>query len=86
VAITEESSSKEYKQRQPPEFQQHFRHHQRQHRRFLPIMDDNIYNCEVCGIRIALLQIVTDTPNGQDQFKGCGTCFEEYIDQVAAKK
>jgi hypothetical protein len=88
VAIIEESSSKEYKQqRQPPELQQHFHNHQQQkHRGFLPIMDDNIYNCEVCGVGVALLQIVTDTPNGQEQFKACRTCLEEYIDQVSAKK
>jgi hypothetical protein len=88
VAIIEDSSSKEYKQqRQQPELQQHFHHQQQQHHRhFLPITDDNIYNCEVCGVRIALLQIVTDTPNGQEQFKACRTCLEEYIDQVAAKE
>ena len=87
VAIIEESS-KEYKQRQPPnELQQHFHNHQQQkHRRFLPIMDDNIYNCEVCGVGIALLQILTDTPNGEEQFKACRTCLEQYIDQVSAKK
>jgi hypothetical protein len=88
VAIIEDSSSKVYKQqRQQPELQQHFHHQQQQHHRhFLPITDDNIYNCEVCGVRIALLQIVTDTPNGQEQFKACRTCLEEYIDQVAAKE
>jgi hypothetical protein len=32
------------------------------------------------------MQILTDTPNGQDQFKACRTCLEEYIDQVSAKK
>ena len=88
VAITEDSS-KEYKQQTqlPGLQQQHFHHQQQQHhRRFLPIMDDNIYNCEVCGVGIALLQIVTDTPNGQEQFKACRTCLEEYIDQVAAKE
>jgi hydrogenase maturation factor HypF (carbamoyltransferase family) len=51
-------------------------------------MDDNIYNCELCGVRIAVLQIVTGTPNSQQQqqFKVCDTCLQEYIDQVAAKK
>ena len=87
VAIIEDSS-KEYKQqRQQPEFQRHFHHQQqRHHRHFLPIMDDNIYNCEVCGVGIALLQILTDTPNGEEQFKACRTCLEQYIDQVSAKK
>jgi hypothetical protein len=56
------------------------------HRRFLPLMDDNIYNCELCGVRIALLQIVTSTGNDQEQFKVCGTCIKEYIDQEAAEK
>ena len=52
-------------------------------RRFLPLMDDNIYNCELCGVRIAVLQIVTSTTNDQEQFKVCGTCLKEYIDQEA---
>jgi hypothetical protein len=56
------------------------------HHRFLPLMDDNIYNCESCGVRIALLQIVTSSTNDQEQFKVCGTCFKEYIDQEAAAK
>jgi rubrerythrin len=54
--------------------------------RFLPLMDGNIYNCELCGVRIALLQIVSSTANDQEQFKVCGTCLKEYIDQEAAKK
>ena len=58
-----------------------------EHRRFLPLMDDNIYNCELCGVRIALLQIVTSsTSTDQEQFKVCGTCLKEYIDQEAAEK
>ena len=57
-----------------------------EHRRFLYLMDDNIYNCELCGVRIAVLQIVTSTSNDQEQFKVCGTCLKEYIDQAAAKK
>jgi hypothetical protein len=57
-----------------------------QHRRFLTLMDDNIYNCELCGVQIALLQIVTSNTNDQEQFKVCGTCLKEYIDQEAAKK
>jgi hypothetical protein len=56
------------------------------HRRFIPLMDDNIYNCELCGVRIALLQIVSSTSNDQEQFKVCGTCLKEYIDQQAAEK
>jgi hypothetical protein len=58
------------------------------HHRFLPLMDDNIYNCELCGVRIAVLQIVTSssTANDQGQFKVCGTCLKEYIDQEAEKK
>ena len=57
-----------------------------QHHRFFPLTHDNIYNCELCGIRIALLQIITSTANDQEQFKACGTCLKEYIDQAAAKK
>ena len=57
------------------------------HHCFIPLTDDNIYNCELCGVRIALLQIVTSsTANDQEQFKACGTCLKEYIDQSAAKK
>jgi hypothetical protein len=58
------------------------------HHRFIPLMDDNIYNCELCGVRIALLQIVaiSSTANDQEQFEVCGTCLEEYIDQEAAEK
>jgi hypothetical protein len=54
-------------------------------RRFLPLMDDNVYNCESCGVRIAVLQIVTSTTNDQEQFRVCGTCLKEYIDQEAEK-
>jgi DNA-directed RNA polymerase subunit RPC12/RpoP len=58
-----------------------------EHRSFLPLMDDNIYNCELCGFRIALLQIVnSSTANDQEQLKVCGTCLKEYIDQEAAEK
>jgi hypothetical protein len=56
------------------------------HHRFLSLTDDNIYNCELCGIRIALLQIETRSTNDQEQFKVCGTCLKEYIDQEAEKK
>jgi hypothetical protein len=87
VAIIEENI-KEYNQRRRPEFEQHLFHpqQQQQHRRFLPLMGDNFYNCELCGVGVAVLQIVTGTPNGQEQFKVCNTCLKEYIDQVAAKK
>jgi superfamily II helicase len=57
-----------------------------EHHHFLPLMNDNIYNCELCGVRIALLQIVTSSTNDQEQFKICGTCLKEYIDQEAEKK
>ncbi|MFL6431508.1 MAG: hypothetical protein ACJ71X_08620 [Nitrososphaeraceae archaeon] len=50
-------------------------------------MDDNIYNWVLCGVRIALLQIVnSSTANDQEQLKVCGTCLKEYIDQEAAEK
>ena len=52
------------------------------HHHFFPLMDDSIYNCELCGVRIALLQV----DNGQEQLKLCGTCLNEYIDHEAAKK
>jgi predicted nucleic acid-binding Zn ribbon protein len=58
----------------------------KEHYRFIPLMDDNIYNCELCGVRIALVQIMSSTVNNQEQFKVCGTCLKEYIDQEAAKK
>jgi hypothetical protein len=58
----------------------------KEHRRFIPLTDDNIYNCELCGIQIAMLQIVSSTSNDQEQLKVCGTCLKEYIDQEAAKK
>jgi len=56
------------------------------HYHFIPLTYDNIYNCELCGIRIALLQIVctSSAANDQEQFKVCGTCLKEYIDQEAA--
>jgi predicted nucleic acid-binding Zn ribbon protein len=59
--------------------------HSQQHRSFLPLMGDNFYNCEVCGVGIAVLQIVT-ADNGEGQFKVCGACLKKYIDQEAAKK
>ena len=68
---------------QPPEFQQHSHH---QHRRFLPLMGDNFYNCELCGVRIAVLKIVTTANDQEEQFKVCGTCLKQYIDQEDGKK
>ena len=61
---------------------------ERHHYRFIPLTGDNIYNCELCGVRIAVLQIVTSsiTTNKQEEFKVCGTCLKEYIDQEAEKK
>jgi predicted nucleic acid-binding Zn ribbon protein len=56
------------------------------HRRFISLTDDNIYNCELCGVRIAVLQIVTSSINDQEQFKVCGTCLKEYIDREAVAK
>ena len=61
------------------------------HHQFIPITYDNIYNCELCGVRIALLQIVTTCSNNaansdQEQFKVCGTCLKEYIDQETENK
>jgi hypothetical protein len=38
----------------------------RRRRRFVPLMGDNIYNCELCGVRIAVLQIVSSTSNDQE--------------------
>ena len=54
--------------------------------RFVPLIGDNIYNCELCGIRIAVLQVVSRTSNTQEQFKVCGACLEEYIDQEVEEK
>ena len=56
------------------------------HRRFIALTDDKLYNCELCGVRIAVLQIVSSTTSDQEQFKVCGTCLKEYIDQEAATK
>jgi hypothetical protein len=50
--------------------------------RFVPLIGDTIYNCKLFGVRIALLQIVSSTTNEQEQFKVCGICLKEYIDQV----
>ena len=56
------------------------------HYRFLPLTDDNVYNCELCGVRIAVLKIVSSTNSDKEQFKVCGTCLKEYIDREAEKK
>jgi hypothetical protein len=62
------------KQQSPPRFQQHSN---QRHSRFFPLMGDNFYNCELCGVRISVLQIVTGTVNGQEQFKVCSVCLKE---------
>jgi hypothetical protein len=33
--------------------------HSRGHHRFLPLMSENFYNCEFCGVGIAVIQIVS---------------------------
>jgi|1185.fasta_scaffold881734_2 hypothetical protein len=77
----ESNDKKVDEKQQPPKFQQN----SQQHRRFVPLMGDNFYNCELCGVGIAVLQIVT-ADNGEGRFKVCGACLKEYIDQEAAKK
>jgi transcription elongation factor Elf1 len=62
-----------------------FQQQSQQHRRFLPLMSDTLYNCEFCGIGIAVIKIVT-TANVEGQFKVCGSCLKEYIDEQVAKK
>jgi hypothetical protein len=62
-----------------------FQQHSQRHRRFVPLMSDNFYNCEFCGVGIAVLKIVTGD-NREGQFKICDACLKEYIDQQAAKK
>jgi len=61
-----------------------FRQQSRRHRRFLPLVGDNFYNCEFCGVGIAVIKIVTAGNDGQS--KVCGSCLKEYIDQQSAKK
>lgn len=61
-----------------------FQQHSQQHRRFLPLMGDNFYNCELCGVGIAVLQIVAGSGEGEGQFKVCGACLKKYIDEQAA--
>ena len=59
---------------------------ERHNYRFIPLMDDNIYNCELCGVGIAVLKVMTSTADDQEQFKLCGTCLKEYIDRETEKK
>jgi hypothetical protein len=73
-----ERSKEINKKQQSPKFQS------RPHRRFLPLMGDIFYNCEFCGIGIAVIKI--DTAVNDVQFKVCGSCLKEYIDQQSAKK
>jgi len=76
----ESNHKKINKKKQSAEFQQQ----SRRHRRFLPLMGDIFYNCEFCGVGLAVIKIVTA---GNDvQFKVCGSCLKEYIDQQSAKK
>jgi hypothetical protein len=78
---SKESNHKKVEEKQhSPGFQQH----SQQHRRFLPLMGDNFYNCELCGVGIAVLQIATGSGVGEGQFKVCGACLKKYIDEEAA--
>jgi hypothetical protein len=54
------------------------------HYRFLPLMSDIFYNCEFCGVGIAVIKIVT-AKNIEGQFKVCGSCLQEYINEQAKK-
>ena len=65
--------------------QQSTQQQSRRHRRFLPLMSDTFYNCEFCGVGIAVIKIVT-AGNVEGQFKVCGSCLKEYINEQAAKK
>ena len=75
-----QSDNKINKKQQSAEFQQ-----SRRHRRFLPLMSDTFYNCEFCGVGIAVIKIDT-SGNVEGQFKVCGSCLKEYINEQAAKK
>ena len=75
-----QSDNRTNKKQQSAEFQQ-----SRRHRRFLPLMSDTFYNCEFCGVGIAVIKIDT-SGNVEGQFKVCGSCLKEYINQQAAKK
>jgi hypothetical protein len=59
------------------------------HHRFIPLTDDNnIYNCELCGVRIAVLKIVSSSnaADDQEQFKVCGTCLKNTLTKKQQKK
>jgi hypothetical protein len=56
----------------------------RLHSRFLHLTSDTFYNCEFCGVGIAVIKIVT-TGNIEEQFKVCGSCLQEYINEQAKK-
>lgn len=75
-----QSDNKINKKQQSAEFQQ-----QSRHRRFLPLMSNTFYNCEFCGVGIAVIKIDT-VGNVEGQFKVCGSCLKEYINEQAAKK
>jgi hypothetical protein len=59
-----------------------YQQHTQRHSRFLPLMNDNFYNCEFCGVGIAVIQIVTGG-NGEGRFKVCDACLKLYIDEEA---
>jgi predicted nucleic acid-binding Zn ribbon protein len=46
-------------------------------------MNKNFYNCEFCGVGIAVIQIISGGNEGQ--FKACGACLKLYIDEEAVK-
>lgn len=72
---------KVYRKKQSLGFQQQ----SQGHRRFLPLMSENFYNCEFCGVGIAVIQIVFGG-NSEGEFKACGACLKLYIDEEAVKK
>ena len=74
-------SDKINKKQHSAEFQQL----SRRHRRFLPLMSNIFYNCEFCGVGIAVIKIDT-AGNVEGQFKVCSSCLKEYINEQAAKK
>ena len=76
-----QSDNKINKKQQSAEFQQQ----SRRHRRFIPLMSDTFYNCELCGVGIAVIKIDT-AGNVEGQFKACGSCLKKYIDEQAEKE
>ena len=72
---------KGYRKKQSLGFQQQ----SQGHHRFLPLMSENFYNCEFCGVGIAVIQIVSGS-NSEGKFKACGACLKLYIDEEAVKK